>query len=366
MKIVYVVPYGVILPSRAAHSINIMSMCSALSDHGHKVTLILPDAIEPNVDLFTYYGIKNNFSIQFVKRISNRWFYPFYSLLTLLEIISIKPDLVVGRSALSCLFAAWTGYQVIFDSHGPAWSGSKVNRLIYLLLIGSKNLKKMTVNSNALRNIYLESGIAPKCPIVVAHNGSFKYSLDDKISKWPGKSGLQIGYAGHLYKGRGIELIIGCALELPQFDFHIVGGSEEDILYWSKLHNLSNLYFHGFVSPSEVYKYRNMCDILLAPYMKSGVLSASGKDDSSKYMNPIKLIEYMASKKAIIASDLPPIREVLNNSNAVLLNTTDVEEWVQAILRLESPESRKMLAENAYKEFGENLTWSARAGKLVN
>jgi glycosyltransferase involved in cell wall biosynthesis len=366
MKIVYVVPYGVVLPSRAAHSINVMSMCSAISDLGHELTLVLPEPFSQE-DIYAYYGIKRTFSIQFVRRISSKWFYPLFSLLTLFKIIKLKPDLVLGRSAITCLFAAWSGYQVVLDSHGPAWIGSRFNRYIYLLLRNSKNFKKMTVNSNALREIYLASGIPPQCPIVVAHNGSFQFPLEDKISNWPGrKNVLQIGYAGHLYKGRGIELIIECAVQLPQYDFHIVGGSEEDIQYWKNLHKLTNIHFHGFVAPSEVYKYRNMCDVLLAPYMKLGVFSAAGKDDSSKYMNPIKLIEYMASRKALIASDLPTIREVLNDKNAVLLPPDCVQDWVKAIIDLNVPEKRKSIADQAYKDFTENLTWRARANKMVS
>jgi glycosyltransferase involved in cell wall biosynthesis len=202
--------------------------------------------------------------------------------------------------------------------------------------------------------------------LVAAHNGSREFSLDEKFHDWQKRDeALQIGYAGHLYKGRGIELIISCAKEITDADFHILGGTERDISYWKERTKLPNLLFHGFVSPGEVYKFRNMMYVLLAPYPGTGVTTGGGKEDSSKYMNPIKIIEYMSSRKAIIASDLPPIREVLDASSALLVNSDSAVEWISAIETLRDPDARKKIAEKAYANFQRNLTWKARVSKLI-
>ena len=366
MKITYVVPFKVLIPSKAAHTVNIMNMCSAMSELGHDVTLIIPDSRIPDAEIFSYYGLPASFRIERVNAFSSKWAYPYYSFLVSRKIKSINPDIVTGRSALTCLFAAIGGFDVAYDSHAPAWLLGKFQFLAYLLLKNSSRLVRMTVNSEALKEMYIRSGYAPHCPLIAAHNGSRVFSLEDKFSGWQKREGaLQVGYAGHLYKGRGIELIISCAKEVPDADFHIVGGTEDDIRYWKDQTKLPNLIFHGFVSPGEVYKFRNMMDVLLAPYPGTGVTTGGGKEDSSKYMNPIKIIEYMSSRKAIIASDLPPIREVLKGSMALLVNSESSEAWINAIRKLKDPELRKKLADNSFDFFQKNLTWKARAAKLI-
>jgi len=50
---------------------------------------------------------------------------------------------------------------------------------------------------------------------------------------------------GHLYDGRGIELIFDLAGQMPELDFHLVGGSDEDLLYWQSVGRKTNIFFHG-------------------------------------------------------------------------------------------------------------------------
>src|SRR5690606_11194111 len=138
----------------------------------------------------------------------------------------------------------------------------------------------------------------------------------------------------HLYPGRGIDVIVEVAKRIGDIDFIIVGGTDEDVEYWrERVADYVNIHLLGFKSPAEIYKYRNACDVLLAPY-QSRVAVAGGKGDSSKYMNPIKLLEYLSSKKPIVASDLPPIREVLNEQNAILVDSESIDEWTVALNKL--------------------------------
>ena len=107
---------------------------------------------------------------------------------------------------------------------------------------------------------------------MVAHDGAPEVPDFHPLPVWPGRSDkLQIGYIGHLHKGRGIDIIIEIAKRVPDIDFHIIGGNDADINYWKKITNENNIFFHGHVAPSVVYKYRNSCDILLAPYQNSSV-----------------------------------------------------------------------------------------------
>ena len=151
--------------------------------------------------------------------------------------------------------------------------------------------------------------------------------------------------------------------KINDMTFHLVGGLKEDIEYWknySKLLNLDNIYFYGFVSPKESIKYRNSFDIFLAPYEKKVSIFGSNESDTSKFMSPLKIFEYMSHKKPIIASDLPVIREVLNESNSLLVECDNIDLWINSLKKLRVLKNRELIANKALIDFS-NYSWNNRA-----
>ena len=147
--------------------------------------------------------------------------------------------------------------------------------------------------------------------------------------------------------------------------FHIVGGLKEDIDYWKsylKKFDLDNLYFYGFVPPKETVRYLNSFDILLAPYKRK--VTISGLGDTSKFMSPIKIFEYMSHKKPIIVSDLPVIREVLNVKNSILVDPDNIKLWINSIKKLKDSNKRERLSQQALNDF-KIYTWKNRASSII-
>jgi glycosyltransferase involved in cell wall biosynthesis len=118
--------------------------------------------------------------------------------------------------------------------------------------------------------------------------------------------------------------------------------------------------------------YQAASDILLMPYSRS--ISASSGQDIAEVINPMKMFEYMASGRAIISADLPSIREVLNEGNAVLCSAGElgnwesvIGEWKAAIESLLGDEPRRTVlgaqARNALRV--EQLTWVKREEKIL-
>lgn len=366
MRIVYIGSYKTNFPSRDANSIHIMRMCEAMTKMGHEVHLIVSGRGVPVDEIFESYGILKTFKLKIIKTpiIKGKTF--IYSVQSSFAAKSMNPDIIISRAVPSCLLCSLLKLQVVYDSHGPIWIKHKYEFLAYKLLIKNKNLIRMTTNSHSLKNMYLARNLIPSCGVIVAHNGSSEYPLNDVPADWPGSAGnMQIGYIGHLYSGRGVEIIIACAEKLPQYDFHLVGGTDEDINRWRGIASSKNLFFHGFIKHSDVYRYRNKCDVLLAPYSDKNVAMAGGGGDQSRYMNPIKVIEYMSSKKAIICSDIPALREVLDDESAFFVSPSEIDEWVKAIIKISNKELRSSFANNAFKRFKNALTWEARAQLLI-
>jgi len=218
--------------------------------------------------------------------------------------------------------------------------------------------------SEALKNLYVSRfDISERT--VVCHDAATPPNGTPPVDyPWPSsRNTLQVGYTGHLHQGRGIEVILECATRLPQYDFHVVGGEPKDVAFW-KAQGAPNVYFHGFIEPSKVASVRQLCDVLMMPY-QTDLLLPHSKVNTSAWMSPMKLFEYMASGKAIVASDLPVLREVLNEEMAVLVPPAASGQWVEAIRRCEDKSYRQALAEKAYQTFLQHYTWEKRVRKVL-
>ena len=80
----------------------------------------------------------------------------------------------------------------------------------------------------------------------------------------------------------------------------------------------------------------------------------------SDFTSPLKLFEYMSHRKPIIASDLPVIREVLNEKNSILVKCDDIDLWINSIKDLKNLKNRDLIANQALSDFY-NYNWKNRA-----
>jgi glycosyltransferase involved in cell wall biosynthesis len=118
--------------------------------------------------------------------------------------------------------------------------------------------------------------------------------------------------------------------------------------------------FTGVIPYSSVPKYLNACDILASPHRNMA-------DGANFFGSPVKIFEYMAMEKPIVASNLHQLGEVLKDGETALLATPDDEESLaDAILRLISDHAlRTRLGINARKEVIKNYTWQRNAERVI-
>jgi glycosyltransferase involved in cell wall biosynthesis len=368
MKIVYV--SNSIIPSRTANSIHVMKMSQAFALNGHEVILLVANRkkeCEQDIDnIYKYYGVKQNFEVRRLKCLDKKFIRQItYSLEILKELKKLNPDIVYGRYLYGCFLASFK-YKTYFESHAPM--DTLFKEILFRVMHQQDKFQRTIVISKALKNIIIKKYNINKDKLFIAHDGADEVKDNSKIELRGDKNQLNIGYVGHLYKGRGIEIIIQLSKYFQNINFHIVGGTKKDIKYWSeviKRDNIKNFFLYGFVSPQETVKFRNSFDIVLAPYTNS--VSVSGNSgDTSTFMSPLKIFEYMAHKKAIVVSDLPVLREVLNNTNSLLVEVHSINAWVEAINRLLDKNFREEIASNAYIDFINYYRWSDRTKKVIN
>jgi glycosyltransferase involved in cell wall biosynthesis len=370
VKIIYIA--NSIIPSQTANSIHVMKMCQAFALTGNDVTLLIPGFFDERLsevdDVYDYYGVDNCFRI--IKSIYHGFAgkavnYGIFIYTILKTVQNINPDLIYGRFP-ACYFAAAVGYPTIYESHVPIWELHRMEHFFFKRLLNVHTFRKLIVISDALKRIYVNSSYLSENEIQVVPDAADDVLDFKPLAKWTGRpKKLQVGYMGHLYKGRGIWVISELSKRLPDIDFHLVGGTEEDNQYWKTQATSSNIYFHGYVAPKDVYKWRNSCDVLIAPYQKK-VFVVGGGVDTSRFMSPLKIFEYIASKKPVIVSDLPALREILEDHQAIFVACDDLSQWAKALQKLDTnPELRNTIAEAAYKKFKHSYTWKKRATNIL-
>ncbi len=364
MNIVYLSGSGI--PSRLASGIQVMRMCEAFSLNGHSTTLISRHfEAYPMRDIHSFYGVQKNFGIISIpcKKIKGINLLTLPDLYTRLRQFDPREVLIYARDIYGVSLAARMGFKVIYEAHTPPY-----NQLIAHLestLLRHPRFIRLVVITEALRRRY-NSRLAVQEKIIVCHDAAAL-----SVESWNGnlpwpkcRNTLQVGYTGHLYPGKGVEIVIECAKRLPHYDFHIIGGMERDIKHWLT-RAPDNIRFHGFFEPFMMRAVLSRCDVLLLPCQRQVIVPHS-RIDISDWMSPLKLFEYMASRKVIIASNLPVLREVLDERMAVLVAPDKAEGWVEAIRQCENLPFREALAQNAFSVLQKHYTWDKRAEKVLH
>ena len=213
----------------------------------------------------------------------------------------------------------------------------------------------LVANSNAtaarLRALY---GIA--APIEAIPNGvDYPESIPPK--DWA-RASERIVYAGSFFSWKGVDDLVGAARALSGFRIRLVGGSEARI---AELRARAGgvgaaLDFTGHVPHGSVAAELARACIAVLP---------NRADPDSAFTSPIKLFEYMAAGCALVVSDLPSLREVLAQDDAVWTTPGDAAGLATAIRALaEDPERARALGARV-REKARRYTWAARGERLA-
>jgi len=377
-------------PIERANGVQTMATCHALAARGHKVTLVVrPDTESPARDPFAFYDLPRlpKLKIETIRGPrSPRARRARFLLAALQRAVTRKPDVVFTRDlGLAAFFLQLPSAQrppVVYESHGVSVvvsaempkllgkpelepSHQKLQRLdrkerrvwrranAYVTITAALRDELSTRYGNRRRLFVVPDGVRlPEPPDTPA------------ASDAPATDGTPVaGYAGHLYPWKGIDIFVR-ALQLAQgVRGLIVGGhpGESDIQRIETLARdlgLSDrLTITGLVPPAEVSRHLERTTMLVLPNTKSAT--------SERYTSPLKLFEYLAAGRPIVASDLPSIREVLTDGEtALLVPPGDPEALANAMARLAA--DRDLSAELGRKALAlaPDYTWERRAERL--
>lgn len=342
-------------------------MAEALAECGHDVDLIHEQCEQASTsEILASYGLRGRFSLCPVRRPGLRYVgLLLYSLIGFVRyVLGSRAALVYSRDYLGALFAALAGYRTVFELH--SMPDSRLTRLVFGLLARGKRLRALVTISGALRDDVVSRYPSLENRVLVAHDAANEHAEVVPCSLGPGAA-LKVGYVGGLYQGKGVEVAVELARQMPSIEVHVVGGDGALLEQWrAKADSLTNLTFHGYRPHSEVAGYIAAFDIVLLPNQRV-VHIFGGTTDISRWTSPLKMFEYMAAGKPILCSDLPVLREVMiEGRNCLLCAPDEPAEWVAGVKRLQSdPSMRMLLGKQARSDFLANYTWRKRAERVL-
>lgn len=343
------------MPTEKAHGVSIAHMCHSFVSLGKRVTLLIPkrkNAIRESV--YSYYGVPETFSVKEIpvpdflgRGLSGAAWFFLQRVLFLVSLRSrtIPPGVVYTRDP-EIAFAYARSHLVVFESHRIP---RRALALLSVLLIRRSVL--VVCNSEGTERAWRRLGITHT---VVATNGfspdifSTPLRLREDVSI---PSGFVALYAGSDQSWKGADVFRNAAPYAPSVEFVFLGSTSVGE------HN--NLHERGTVPSRDVGQYIRNADVLVVP-------NTTESRESTEYTSPIKVFEYMAAGKPIVASDLPSLRAILDDSNALFVHPGDAQDLAEKIEYLQkNPEIAARLGARAQND-SLQYTWTARAQKIID
>jgi glycosyltransferase involved in cell wall biosynthesis len=382
------------IPSEKAHAYQIVKMCEAFARQEADVTLLYQkrdnSAWTQDIhDVFAYYGVRVPFAMKQLfcfelpflgERLARLQFYAglvCYLAAAVYFIIFRRKsiDVIYCRDKFSLMvlgaLTAILHIPVFYEAHDFPQS------LVWLQFLFFQQTNGVIVLTEQLKNRFLQRGL-PAAKILVAHSAvdlelfeSNKQRVPDVRAQLeiPPKAFL-IGYVGRFVtmdQEKGLRELIEAVQQVVDSPAPVylacIGGPMNAVAAYLDLIdglglNRERFKFHDLVPAGDVPSYIAAFDLAAMPFPWTAHYAFN--------MSPLKMFEYMAAEKPIVATRLPTVMEVLKDGvNAVLVEPDNPAALAQGIqhIALDQAFARK-IGENARRDVN-NYTWKRRAGKIL-
>lgn len=390
MKLIYIA--NIRIPSEKAHGLQIMQNCEAFADANARVNLWVARRFNTRAlgkirDPWAYYGVRRNFElrrlpcIDLIALVPNRTdalaklaFYLQLWTFTLSVVVGAlfkQADVYYSRDPLPLLLLSLFRPKraLVYEAH--RLSGAGGGRWLQTQVV--RRVGTVIAITGALAEDLRLLGADPE-HLLVAHDGiraaRFEAMPDRaearRLLGWPEQAFI-VGYVGRLQTlalDKGVSGLIDALRQVEGASLALVGGPDDNAeqlrARWLRFGlPAENFLYAGQVPPNDVPLYLSAFDVCAMPHPKN--------THFARHTSPLKLFEYMAARRPIVASDLPGFAEVVRDgTSALLVPPGDTAALAEAITRLrDNPGLRQFLADTAYKRVMSRYTWAERARQIL-
>jgi glycosyltransferase involved in cell wall biosynthesis len=384
MRILYLA--DIRFPLERANGIQSMETCHALARRGHDVHMIVrPDTETPARDPYVFYGLPRieqlGIELAPVKGPSFARRLGYLAFAAGRSMGAGRPDVVLTRDLGIASFLlrlpAAVRPPVVYETHGyaPDVAAALPSLVATATAPGAAKLRRLASRESfvfAAADAYvaitrgladeLEERFGRREKLEVVPDGVRLDSDDDQPPPTAAGRPL-VAYAGHLYAWKGVDVLLDALARVPEADGLIVGGHEREPdlervkALARQLGIMDRVTFTGLVDPPRVRASLRRATMLVLPNPASAI--------STRFTSPLKLFEYMAAGRPIVASDLPAFREVLvPGETAVLVTPGDPAALAEGLRRIISEPALGARLATAARAAVRDYTWDRRAERL--
>lgn len=362
MKLLYAFPEP--LPLRRARGIQAVNSVAALAQAGVEIEFAYVPAGSENP--FTHYALARPSQVHLaplsrslpwpLDRIhSNRLFAA-----RLRQKFDLAGRLIYVRHLK---LAAWLARQspalrYIYEAHEVFADTAPPNKRVERRMDESLIIRKaaaIVANSGATARRLVELYGNPRMLEVIPNGVNRPERLPQKDWTRPGE---HIVYSGSLFPWKGAADLVAAAEGLPNCKIEIIGGDADQIqeLKAKLSKSGASVTFAGHLPHAKAMEQIAKACIAVLP---------NRADTDSGFTSPIKLFEYMAAGCAIVASDLAPMHEILDEDDAVWTTPGDPQSLAAAITALIQDPARANRLGEKVRVKSSKYTWRARAERLL-
>lgn len=378
MKILYPVNERMLL--RKARDARIVRMAHALSTKGNRVYLLIGKTGEKEGRILDYYGISPAKGLSIVQlpilrgegrlRFSANQVFLWAAFLKTRRIARVEPIQVFYFSVLKVadFFLRRRRYfppaKFIYEMHeiarypensSPSKSQIKEDALERKVL---SQVDGVFTTTEAIRQVVANR--FPGLPSTTIPLGITPGSRTPPVN-FGAEGKFKVCYIGQLYDAQGVDILIKAMALISPAEAHIIGGTVAELTVLKDLAREQGVseraIFHGFIDPGRIPELIEPMDIFVVPAKNTIRMN---------YVAHIKIYEYMASWRPIVATRLRSVEEELKDGDTgILVEPDDPQSLAEGIWRLiNKPDLAREIAQRAYEKSA-HYHWEKRAESMV-
>lgn len=368
MKLYYVANFY--MPHEKAYGIQLAKMCEALIEEGADLTLIVPTR-GPQTPLKEFYGLRVNIPTiwlptldlaayerlgYFLMSLSfsiSYFFFLWYRLLRGERFVLYTID----ADRYSSSFLALVPAPLFSEMHGGK-ARTFGSRLLFSHLCGVIAINRIIVDD--LKKMFPRS---PAQYIAEPNGVDLAMFAPQDRQRARIMLGLPIDvpivlYTGRYYSWKGLEIIPHAAVLSPEIRWQMVGDTREKFMTVVEKTLPANMYFSGSQPYSEIPLWNAAADAVL-------VLGTKHNEQSYRETSPMKLFEYLAAGRPIIASATPAVKEVVSESEALLYEPDNANDLASKTRQAVAGGVQAATLVSRAEHLAQRLTWNERAKRAI-
>lgn len=167
-------------------------------------------------------------------------------------------------------------------------------------------------------------------------------------------------YAGSLHPWKGVDTLVKAMAYLPGRSLKVFGGNPDQVLQLRALARAwgvgDRCEFPGRIPADEIEQHLGRARLGVLPNRRHAI--------GTRFTSPLKLFEYLAAGCPVVASDLPSLREVLDEGVASFAPPDSPRSLAVAAEKLLKDELLMNQMSQAARRKAEEYTWAKRAERI--